>query len=192
MDDTPSHLPASLPALRQRAREAGFIMSSEDRTGSLLAALAASHPGGRILELGTGLGAGTAWLLDGMDRDAALITVELDPVVQAVGRELLGADRRVTFVTEDGGAWLERYDGAPFDLVFADTWPGKFTHLDEALALVAPGGIYLIDDLLPQPGRPEDHARSVRRLLAELDRREDFRCVRLDWSSGLLMAVRTG
>ncbi|MFB7512763.1 O-methyltransferase [Streptomyces sp. NPDC056144] len=191
MDDTPSSFPTALPALRSQARDAGFAMSSEDRTGSLLAALAAARPAGRILELGTGAGEGTAWLLDGMDSASHLTTVELDPTVQAIAREQLGADPRVTFVAQDGGTWLEEFDGAPFDLVFADTWPGKFTHLDRALDLVAPGGTYLIDDLLPQPGWPEGHEVSVKRLLAELDTREDFRCVRLAWATGVLMAVRT-
>ncbi|OIJ68477.1 O-methyltransferase [Streptomyces mangrovisoli] len=191
MDDTPTRIPAALPSLRSRARDAGFIMSSEDRTGSLLAALSAARPAGRILELGTGVGEGAAWLLSGMDADSSLTTVELDDSVQAVAREQLGDDPRVTFVSGDGGAWLEDFGGAPFDLVFADTWPGKFTHLDRALGLVAPGGTYLIDDLFPQPGWPEDHEASVERLLAELEAREDFRCVRMAWASGLLMAVRT-
>ncbi|QNE18517.1 SAM-dependent methyltransferase [Kribbella qitaiheensis] len=190
MDDTPNSLPATLPALRAKARDAGFIMSSEDRTGSLLAALAATRPAGRILELGTGVGEGSAWLLSGMDHASCLTTVELDPTVQGIAQEQLGADPRVTFVSADGGTWLEDFDGAPFDLIFADTWPGKFTHLDRALELVAPGGTYLIDDLFPQPGWPEGHEASVERLLAELDEREDFRCVRLAWASGLLMAVR--
>ncbi|MCB5167392.1 class I SAM-dependent methyltransferase [Streptomyces bambusae] len=191
MDDTPSRLPTALPALRSKAREAGFIMSSEDRTGTLLAALAATRPAGRILELGTGVGEGTAWLLSGMDPDSRLTTVELDPALQAFAREQLGADPRVTFVAGDGGTWLEDFDGEPFDLVFTDTWPGKFTHLDHALDLVAPGGTYLIDDLLPQPGWPEGHEASVKHLLAELEERDDFRCVRLAWATGLLMAVRT-
>ncbi|MGW1774790.1 O-methyltransferase [Streptomyces sp. NPDC002104] len=191
MDDTPNQLPSALPALRARAAGAGFSLSCEDRTGSLLAGLAAGRPGGRILELGTGAGAGAAWLLSGMDRASRLTTVELDPAVQAIARDELGTDPRVTFVSGDGGTWLEGFGGPPFDLVFADTWPGKFTHLDRALALVAPGGTYLIDDLLPQPGWPQDHADSVVRLLAELEARKDFRCVRLAWASGLLMAVRT-
>ncbi|MFD4603365.1 O-methyltransferase [Streptomyces sp. NPDC058464] len=191
MDDTPSRRPTALPALRSKAHDVGFVRSSEDRTGSLLAALAAARPGGRILELGTGVGEGAAWILSGMDRAARLTTVELDPTVQAIAREQLGTDLRVTFVSGDAGTWLEDFDGAPFDLVFADTWPGKFTHLDRALDLVAPGGTYLIDDLVPQPGWPESHEASVKRLLAELDEREDFRCVRLAWASGLLMAVRT-
>ena len=191
MDDTPTRTPDALPALRAQARDAGFTRSCEARTGNLLAVLAAARPAGRILELGTGVGEGTAWLLSGMDEAASLVSVELDPAVQAVARRELGADPRVTFVTGDGGTWLEEYEGAPFDLVFADTRPGKFTHLDRALALVAPGGTYLIDDLDPQPGRPPNHEASVAALLAGLDARKDFRSVRLAWASGLLMAVRT-
>lgn len=190
MDDTPRTFPTALPSLRVAAHEAGFTMSCEERTGSLLAVLAAARPGGRILELGTGVGEGTAWLLSGMDGACRLVTVELDAAVQSVARERLGSDPRVTFVAGDGGQWLEGYDGEPFDLVFADTWPGKFTHLERALELVAPGGTYLIDDLSPQPGWPEAHQASVNRLLTELEGRHDFRSVRLAWASGLVMAVR--
>lgn len=166
-------------------------MSCEERTGNLLAVLAAACPGGRILELGTGVGEGTAWLLSGMDDASHLVTIELDEAVQNIAREQLGSDPRVTFAAGDGGAWLQNHDGEPFDLVFADTWPGKFTHLERALRLVAPGGTYLIDDLDPQPGWPEDHGASVKRLLTELEEREDFRTVRMAWASGLLMAVRS-
>ncbi|WP_420311195.1 O-methyltransferase [Streptomyces sp. YS-B37] len=190
MDDTPRSAPTALPHLRVAASEADFTRSCDARTGSLLAALAAARPAGRVLELGTGVGEGTAWLLSGMDRAARLTTVELDAGVQATAREQLSADPRVTFVTADAGHWLEEYSGAPFDLVFADTWPGKFTHLERALDLVAPGGTYLIDDLTPQPDWPESHAAAVTRLLAELDAHPDFRSVRLAWSSGLVMAVR--
>lgn len=191
MDDLPNRFPESLPALRDAAREADFTRSCEERTGSLLAVLAAACPGGRVLELGTGVGEGTAWLLSGMDRASHLVTVERDEAVQKVAREELRSDPRVTFVAGDGGAWLRNYDGEPFDLVFADTWPGKFSHLERALQLVAPGGTYLIDDLDPQPDWPADHGAAVERLLTDLESREDFRTVRMAWGSGLLMAVRS-
>ncbi|MDT0343410.1 O-methyltransferase [Streptomyces litchfieldiae] len=190
-DDSPRQPPAALPTLRAAASAAGFTMSSEERTGALLATLAAARPGGRVLELGTGVGEGTAWLLTGLPSDGELVTVELSDAHQAVARAELGDDPRVSFVTGDGGAWLEEYAGAPFDLVFADTWPGKFTHLDRALALVAPGGIYLIDDLSPLPEWPEEHRSAVDALLAGLENRPGFRTVRLSWAGGLLMAVRT-
>ncbi|MFG2818247.1 O-methyltransferase [Kitasatospora sp. NPDC048365] len=190
MDDTVTHRPAVLTALRRAAEPSGFTLSCEERTGSLLATLAATRPGGRILELGTGIGEGAAWLLSGMDAGARLVTVELDDTLQAVARQAFTGDPRVEFVAGDGGAWLEAYAGEPFDLVFADTWPGKFTHLDRVLALVAPGGLYVVDDLLPQPGWPEGHQAAVDKLVVDLLSRPDFRAVRMNWSSGLLLAAR--
>ncbi|MFR9725782.1 O-methyltransferase [Streptomyces sp. MS19] len=192
MDDLPERLPATLGALRADAAALGFALSCDPRTGALLAALAAARPGGRVLELGTGVGQGAAWLLDGMDATASLVSVERDAAVQSVARRHLGADPRLTLVQGDAGAWLDGYGGPPFDLVFADTWPGKFTHLDTALALVAPGGAYVVDDLAPVPGWPAGHEADVRRLLARLDGPPGFRTARLGWASGLLLAVRTG
>jgi predicted O-methyltransferase YrrM len=62
-------------------------MPSEADTGALLRFLAASKPGGRMLELGTGTGLATAWLLDGTGRCASLVSVDVDPVVQDVARD---------------------------------------------------------------------------------------------------------
>jgi predicted O-methyltransferase YrrM len=186
--------PPVLATLGAAASDAGFLMSCEDRTGAFLATLAAEVPsGGRILELG--MGAGSAWLLSGAAAEGVeLVSVELDETVQAVARKHLGDDPRVSFVAADGGAWLDAYRGEAFDLVFADTWPGKFTHLDAALKLVGPHGTYVIDDLYPQPGWPEEHQAEVDRVLGELLARRDFTCVRMGQkgvSCGVLTAERS-
>ena len=169
----------------------GFVMASEPRVGALLAALAASKPGGRLLELGTGTGHGTAWLLAGMDPRATLDTVDNDPAVIDVARRHLGGDRRVTFHVADGAEFIRRSPTDAFDLIYADAWPGKFSQLDDALALLKAGGIYFIDDLLPQPNWPEGHAPKVPVLIDEIERREGFVTVRLAWGSGLMLVVRT-
>jgi predicted O-methyltransferase YrrM len=78
-----------------------------------------------------------------------------------------------------------------FDLIYADAWPGKFTHLDEALALLKPGGIYVIDDLLPQENWPPDHAPKVPALIDYLESRREFIAARLAWASGLMIVVRS-
>ena len=67
-----SRTPDALEAILKDTAALGFTMASEPRTGALLAAFAASKPGAKILELGTGTGLGTAWLLSGMDADARL------------------------------------------------------------------------------------------------------------------------
>jgi predicted O-methyltransferase YrrM len=187
--DEPRSPPALASILRDSA-QIDFTMASEPRTGALLRALAATKPGGRLLELGTGTGAGTAWLLDGMDATARLISVDNEPGVMSVARRHLGEDSRVTFVDADGGDFLLEQRDA-FDVIYADAWPGKFTHLDVALSLVSPGGVYFVDDLLPQPGWPEDHPPKVERLLRELSARTDFVATQLAWASGLMVLVRT-
>lgn len=68
--------------------------------------------------------------------------------------------------------------------------PGKFSHLDEALALLRPGGIYVIDDLLPQQNWPEGHAPKVPLLIDSSEDRPGFVTVRLAGGSGLMLVVR--
>jgi len=191
--------PACLAEIEQRTAVLGFPMASEQRTGALLRALAAAKPGGQLLELGTGTGLATAWLLDGMDPQATLVTVDIDPHAQAIARAVLGSDPRLDIVTEDAAAFLTGL-AAPgraaarggFDLIFADAMIGKYTMLDQTLALLRPGGFYVIDDMLPQASWPEGHAPRVPCLLATLAARADLHTVTLAWSSGLVVAVRRG
>ena len=156
----------------------------------MLRVLAASKPGGRLLALGTGPGLCTAWLLDGMDSDARLVTVDVDPEVQAVARTFLGRDERLEIVTADAGEFLRGQSAETFDLIFADAMLGKYELLDEALALLRPGGLYVVDDMLPQENWPEAHAPRVPRLVADLAARADYRIVSLAWSSGLVVVAR--
>jgi predicted O-methyltransferase YrrM len=190
VDDSPTRRPAALAGILADAAARDFVMSCEERTGSLLATLAASKPGGRLLELGTGTGAGAAWLLDGADAAARLTTVELDPEVQAVAAKHLGADPRVTFVTADAGEWLSTYDGEPFDLAFVDCVPGKFHRMGEVVDLLRPGGLYIGDDLLPQPGWPAEHHDRVNAFVAGLPLVPGLRTTTLAWASGLVVGVK--
>ena len=175
----------------QRATEtAGFRMASDPLTGSLLRVLAASKPAGDLLELGTGTGVGASWLLSGMDAASTLDTVDHDEAVISVARRFLGHDSRVRFHVSDGAAFLASLAGRQFDLIFADTWPGKFDHLEDALSLLRPGGIYVSDDLLPQSSWPEGHAAKIPQFLRALEQRPDLHITRLSWSTGLVLATK--
>jgi predicted O-methyltransferase YrrM len=182
--------PAALEAIVADTDALSFGMMSEAKVGSFLATLAASKPAGRLLELGTGTGHGTAWLLAGMDAASTLDTVDTDEAVAAVARRHLAADRRVRFHVMDGAVFLRDAPQREFDLIYADAWPGKFNHLDAALALLRRGGIYVIDDLLPQANWPDGHGASVAALIADLERRDGFATVKLAWASGLMLVVR--
>ncbi|MGO9799910.1 MAG: O-methyltransferase [Candidatus Binatus sp.] len=182
--------PTALNAIERDTTTVGFTMISESRTGALLRTLAASKPGGAFLELGTGTGASTAWILDGMDPAATLLTVDGEAEYVEVARRHLGHDRRVTFRVGDGASFLREIRERQFDLIFADTWPGKFDHLEDALALLRPGGLYVIDDLMPQPNWPDDHAPKVAALVAKLERDRRLTVCKLCWSSGIIIAAR--
>jgi predicted O-methyltransferase YrrM len=185
-----AQVPLALPTILRDTETRGFTMASEPQTGALLRTLAASKPGGRLLELGTGTGVGTAWLLDGMDATARLETVDRDEAGVAVARKHLGRDPRVTFHVADGAEFLRGRVGQSYDLIFADTWPGKFSDLETALSLLAPGGLYVIDDLLPQPSWPEGHGVKVPPLIAALESRADLHCTRLAWATGIMVVAK--
>jgi predicted O-methyltransferase YrrM len=185
--------PAVLAALQADIVLTGFTMSCEWQTGALLRTLAASKAGGKFLEIGTGMGFSTSWLLDGMDAASSLLTVEKEAGNSAVAQKHLGHDSRVEFVVADALDFLgevsqRRSDS--FDFIFADTFPGKFLMLEETLQLLKVGGFYIIDDLLPQPSWPPGHAPKVPELLSSLDQRKDLQLVRLGWASGLVIATK--
>ena len=110
------------------------------------------------------------------------------------GEEILRVrdDARVRFHTEDGLDFLRRLHGLTFDMIFADAWPGKYEGCGLALELLAAGGMYLIDDMLPQPNWPEDHAPNVERLLHDLGSRSDLYLATVNWSTGIALATKHG
>ncbi len=165
-------------------------MASDIETGTLLRVLAASKPAARALELGTGTGLSTAWILDGLDADSTLVTVDSDEQVVEIARRHLGSDTRVSFRVDDGEQLLDELVDQRFALIFADTWPGKFRCLEKALRLLEPGGLYVVDDLLPQDSWPAEHAAKVPKFIAQLESYDDLQLVQLDWSTGILVAAK--
>ena len=185
--------PPFLTSIEQATQEIGFTMGSDRLTGSLLRTLVSAKPAAGVLELGTGTGLATAWLLDGMDSNATLITVDQDERAPAIARKFLGSDPRITFVTMKGAAFSEtaQREEQRFDFIFADMSPGKFQLLEETINLLNPGGIYVVDDLLPVPDWEPDHADHVATLITTLEQRTDLHITQLSWSVGLLIAAKT-
>ena len=182
--------PKSMSAIWADTRAAGFTMASEPLVCSLLRTLAASKPSARFLELGSGTGLSTAWLLDGMDSESHLTTVDNDESLLAILKRNLGTDPRLKVVCSDGDDFLRSLRGEHFDFIFADTWAGKYRLLHEALELLNPAGLYVIDDMLPQPNWPEGHAEKVADLVTTLEEMKAFRVTKLSWASGVILATK--
>jgi predicted O-methyltransferase YrrM/ADP-ribose pyrophosphatase YjhB (NUDIX family) len=183
-------LPAILPTIVAAAADAGFTFSCDTQTGALLRTLAASKPAGNLLEIGTGVGAGASWLLSGMSPDARLTSVEVNPANHALARAHLSGDPRITLLNESAADFIVRAPKASFDLIFADTWIGKNQSLDETLALLKPGGFYVVDDMLPMHGWGPDLPRTHPLLAATLQARPDLHITRMCWSTGLIVCVK--
>jgi predicted O-methyltransferase YrrM len=183
-------LPIHYEQVKSASEALQFNMLSDLKTGSLLRTLAASKGNGRFLELGTGTGLSLTWLAEGAGPSAEIISVDNSEVFQEVAAKVFRKDERIRFFCEDANQWLNNYKGVLFDLIFADTWPGKFENLDLALKLIKPGGFYLIDDLSPQPNWPAGHSHHVDMLLQKLNAQSNFVYTALSWSTGLMLFTR--
>ena len=190
MDDFQIALPKYYQEIQAASEQIGFNMPSDLQTGSLLKTLVASKPETSILELGTGTGLALCWLAEGMDKNAQITTVDNSEEFLAIAQKYFGSDSRINIVCEDGSKWVEANKAQKFDLIFADTWAGKYTELDEVLAMVKKGGFYIIDDMQEQANWPEGHAEKAAKLLAYLETRQDFSITNMNWSTGIVLATK--
>lgn len=182
--------PAAYKLIDDETKASGFTMASDVLTCSLLSTLAASKPAGKFLELGTGTGLSTAWLLDGMDHTSTLTSVDHDERFLGIARTYLGHDSRLTLMLQDGEDWVTANKDKRYDYIFADTWHGKYLLLDEVLAMLNKGGLYIIDDMLPQPNWPEGHHEKAINLVNILEKRSDLVLTKQVWATGIIVAVK--
>jgi predicted O-methyltransferase YrrM len=182
--------PPEMKLILEETARLNFGMASDPLVGALLCTLAASKAGGRFLELGTGTGVATAWLLKGMDANSTLVSVDNDEQIQQAARRALGQDPRLRLLTSDGREFMRTQPAASFDLIFADTLPGKYEGLSEALALVKPSGFYVVDNLLPQPNWSVEYVERTELLVTQLAADASFTLLPLVWASGVMVAVK--
>lgn len=164
-----------------------FTMSSERAVGDLLAVLAAGvRPGGRILEIGTGAGAGLARLVDGLGArtDVEVHTVEVDPTLALTGGW-------PSFVHQHLGDVLDLFGAlGRFDLIFADAPGGKWHGLNRTIAALTPGGLLLVDDMAPPEWAGAEHEEQTLRVRDTLLDHDGLQAVEMAWSSGLILCSR--
>ncbi|CAD5271228.1 MULTISPECIES: O-methyltransferase [unclassified Imperialibacter] len=189
-DEIKQAVPAAYRGIAVATEKAGFTMASDPLTGSLLRTLAASKPQGSFLELGTGTGLSTSWILSGMDQKSSLISVDNNETFLGIAADFLDHDPRLQLVCADGEEWLLASSSLRFDYIFADTWHGKYLMLEDVLAMLKPGGLYIIDDMLPQPNWPEGHHEKALRLVEELEKNESLLLTKQTWSTGIVVATR--
>lgn len=185
-------VPPLVAAAAARARQAGFAMSCDPAVGRLLAVLAAHLPeGARVLELGTGTGVGTAWIVSGLAArtDVTVISVEKDP-----GTAQVAADGNwPSFVDLRRGDALEVLAGSgTFDLLFADAPGGKWDGLDRSVAALRLHGLLIVDDMTPEPDWTDSHRAAQDNVRHALLSAPQLTSAELAVGSGVILSVRRG
>jgi demethylmenaquinone methyltransferase/2-methoxy-6-polyprenyl-1,4-benzoquinol methylase len=187
--DDPS-VPPLVAAAALRASEAGFTFSCEPEVGALLAVLAAHLPaGGRVLELGTGVGVGTAWIVSGLAgrTDVSVTSVEADQR----RAELAAAAGWPAFVDLRHGDALDILAASgEFDLIFADAPAGKWTALHRTIAALRPHGMLMVDDMTPMPHWDDQQRTEGNRVRGTLLAHPGLRSVELGHGSGVILSTR--
>jgi predicted O-methyltransferase YrrM len=139
--------------------------------------------------MGTGVGAGTSWIVHGLGvrDDVRVVSVDLDEQASAIARTAAWpawVSLRVADVL-DVLAELGR-----FDLIFADAQGGKWTGLDRTIAAIAPGGVLLVDDMTPPTWMDDAHERHTARVRATLLGHPDLVASELACGSGMILCTR--
>lgn len=190
MKDEIELFPKGFTEISEETDKIGFNQLSDVKLGSLLSTLSATKPNGNFLELGTGSGLSTAWLLQGMDEDSSLVSVDEDNELVAIAKKHLGTDKRVKFIVGKGEEVILSAKQNSIDFIFADTWPGKYNHIEQTLNLLKNGGLFIIDDMLHQDNWPEGHAEKAANLVKYLENRNDIILTKICWSTGIIVCTK--
>lgn len=122
--------------------------------GRLLQVLLAANGARRVVEIGTLGGYSAIWMARALPHGGAVLTLEREPVHAALARRYIaraGLDDRIEVREGDAHASLRalREAGEHFDACFIDAEKSGYAdYLEQALALVRPGGLILADNVL--------------------------------------------
>jgi len=168
--------------------------------GAALRVLAAAVQARAVVEVGTGAGVGSLYLLRGMPADGVLTTIDLELEHQRAAKEAFAEEGvRSTRTRAISGRALDvlpRLTDGGYDMVVVDAdvenYPG---YVDQAVRLLRPGGVLVVDDALwhdrvADPARRDEATTTVRDVGRQV--RADDRLVPalLPTGDGLLVAVR--
>ena len=193
-------LPEDAPVLAARARAAEVGVGSVDpTTGALLRLLATACQARAVVELGTGAGVSSLWLLRGMRPDGVLTSVDPDTEHQRLARQSLVeagfGTGRVRLITGEALAVLPRLSDQAYDLLFCDAVKAENDdYLNAALRLLRPGGLVVFAGALgngrvADPGARDPDTVALRELTRTIKEHERLVPCLLPIGPGLLVAA---
>jgi predicted O-methyltransferase YrrM len=183
-------IPADVTHAKRRAvKHQLFTRSCDDKFGRLLAVQAAHlRPNAKVLEIGTGVGVATAWLVSGLGSrtDVDVLSVERDDTLSGAAREYRWPSY-VRIETADTATTLADHSDT-FDLILADASASTLDNVDAIIDASRSGGMLILTrNAVSAPGEP---AGFLTTLLETVLHHDKLVAVDIDWSSGVLIATK--
>ncbi|CCH28209.1 O-methyltransferase [Actinosynnema sp. NPDC047251] len=190
---------AVITAARARGADLGCVPIGSGG-GAALRFLTAALQAKAVVEVGTGAGVGSLYLLGGMPAAGVLTSIDAEPEHQRAARVAFAeagvAVSRTRLIMGQALDVLPRLTDGAYDLVFVDAAKTEYPkYLEEGVRLLRPGGVIAFDNVLWE-GRVVDasHRDPETSALREVARsvREDERLapVILPLGDGLLVAAK--
>jgi predicted O-methyltransferase YrrM len=184
---------------RERAGQLGCtpVLPGSGAALSVLAATAAAHA---VVEIGTGAGVGSLYLLRGMPADGVLTTIDLEVEHQRAAKEAFAEEgvKPTRTRTIPGRALdvLPRLTDGAYDLVFVDADTENYPqYVEQAVRMLRPGGVLAVDntlwhDRVADPARRDETTTIIREVGRTVRADDRLRSALLPTGDGLLVAVK--
>lgn len=184
---------------RERADQFG-CWAIDPGAGAVLRMLAAAVAARSVVEIGTGTGVASLWLLRGMAPDGILTTIDQEVEHQRAAKIAFAEDEiRSTRTRAISGRPLDvlpRLTDGAYDIVLIGTdAPNYGEYVEMALRLLRPGGLLIVNDALwhdrvADPARRDETTTLIREMGRALRTDERVVPALLPVGNGLLVAVR--
>ena len=210
---TPAKQPASWAYAEQFVEQDEVLQRARARAADLgcepvspgvsatLTVLAAATRARTVVEVGTGTGVSTVSLLRGMPEDGVVTSIDVDGEHQRAAREAVADDgirtNRARMIPGRALEVLPRLTDAAYDLVLLDGDEREYSaYLEQALRLLRPGGLLVVDDALwkgkvADPAARDASTTALRETARAVLDDERWTPTMLPTGDGLLLAVKT-
>lgn len=191
--------PDAIRAARHASMEHG-VEPVTPAVGSYLASLVAITGAQSIVEIGTGLGVASQWLLHGSS-EANLTTLEKDVDHLQTAKDLMVASgiasSRVRVISGDASEILPRMNEGTYDLVLVNaTSKGVLDYVRHALRLARSGGLVVLTHALgggnvANPAKRDAVTTELRTVLGDYAVDEHVRATLVPVGDGVLTLVKS-
>jgi predicted O-methyltransferase YrrM len=188
----------AITSARLKAAELGCTPVGSG-TGPLLRLLARAIGAKHVVEIGTGAGVSSVWLLRGMASDGTLTSIDAEHEHQRAARETLQAagiaPSRYRLIAGRAMEVLPRLTDGAYDIVFIDADKSEYiAYYEQALRLLRPGGMVIIDNALwggkvADPAQRDPQTVGLRTLANRMAEEEDIVAALVPVGDGLLIGI---